>query len=109
MMDVDDDTRQQSEDLQDEEIKSLMAKRSELEARLRKVRMDTEETQSRILSKKEQLKDIASMRSGNNSSTTSNGSTNEHSEGDNSPTTVNVCVYLFHKSIIDTCMYSRWM
>jgi len=34
------------------------------------------------------LKDIASMRSGNNSSTTSNGSTNEDSEGDNSPTTV---------------------
>ena len=88
LMDVDDDTMQQSEDLQDEEIKSLMAKRSELEARLRKVRMDTEETQSRILSKKEQLKDIASMRSGNNSSTTSNGSTNEDSEGDNSPTTV---------------------
>ena len=53
-MDVDDDTMQQSEDLQDEEIKSLMAKRSELEARLRKVRMDsTEETQSRILTKKE--------------------------------------------------------
>jgi hypothetical protein len=55
----DDDMLTQAEmDLQDERLNSLMAKRSMLEAKLRKVRMETQEVSSQITSKKELLQKL---------------------------------------------------
>ena len=69
-----DDIMDQTElELQDEKVKSLLAKRSMLEAKLRKVRMETEQVSSRISSKKSQLQemiDLNNPRGGSSSPTT---------------------------------------
>jgi hypothetical protein len=58
-VDSEDEILDQTEaELQDERLKSLVAKRSMLEAKLRKVRMETEQVSSQVSSKKELLQQM---------------------------------------------------
>ena len=61
-MDDEDDALDQSElELHEERLQSLVAKRSMMEAQLRKIRMETEQTSSQIASKKELLQKLMNV------------------------------------------------
>ena len=70
-----DDILDQTElELQDEKLNILMEKRSRLEAKLRKVRMETEKVSSQIGSKKDLLRQMASMNGGDESGSNASSS-----------------------------------